>query len=93
LSIREGVEKMLKFIKNLFFKIGFIYGKFQYLIMTIAILGILDFFVYYELAVSMMTLLAPELAPVILLVFAWLMYKGIKKFIQTRRGKKYSFFF
>jgi hypothetical protein len=84
---------MLKFIKNLIFKIGFIYSKFQYLIMTIAILGILDFFVYYELAVSMMALLAPELAPVILLIFAWFMYKGIKKFIQTRRGKKYSFFF
>lgn len=83
---------MLKFVKNLIFKISYLYGKLQYLVMSIVVLGILDFFVYYELAVSMMALLAPELVPVILLIVAWLMYKGIKKFIQTRRGKKYSFF-
>ncbi|MEC0370396.1 hypothetical protein [Paenibacillus chibensis] len=83
---------MLKIMKYLIFKIGYIYGKFQYLIMSIAVIGILDFLVYYELAVSMMALLAPELAPVVLLIIAWLMYKGIKKFIETRRGKKYSFF-
>lgn len=83
---------MLKIMKHLVLKIGYIYGKFQYLIMSIAVIGILDFLVYYELAVSMMALLAPELAPVVLLIIAWLMYKGIKKFIQTRRGKKYSFF-
>ncbi|MBD3919354.1 hypothetical protein H8B09_11365 [Paenibacillus sp. PR3] len=85
---------LMKIIKNLIFRIGFLYSKLQFLIMTIAILGILDFFVYYELAVSMMTLLAPEIAPVILLIFAWLIYKGIKKYIQdTRdtRNKKYSF--
>lgn len=83
---------MLKIMKHLIFKIGYIYGKFQYLIMNIAVIGILDFLVYYELAVSMMALLDPELAPVVLLIIAWLMYKGIKRFIQTRRGNKYSFF-
>ncbi|MDB5056072.1 MAG: hypothetical protein JWM44_4122 [Bacilli bacterium] len=83
---------MLNIIKNLIFKIGFLFAKLEYLIMTIVILGILDYMVYYELAVFLTTLLAPELAPVILLIFAWLIYKGIKKFIRNRRNKKYSFF-
>jgi hypothetical protein len=81
---------MKKFIEDILYKTINLYEKLNYIIMTIVILGILDF-AYYEFAVSLLTMLAPELAPIIVIIFIWIIYKGIRRYYKNQKGKKYSF--
>jgi hypothetical protein len=82
---------MKRFIGKIVYKMINLYEKLNYIIMTIVVLGILDV-AYYEFAVSLLTMLAPELAPIIVIVFIWIIYKGIIRYYKNQKGKKYSFF-
>jgi hypothetical protein len=77
-------------IGRIIYKMIYLYEKLNYLIMTVVVLGILDMFVYYEFALSLMTLLAPEIAPLLIIVFIWIIYKGIRKYYKNQKDKKYS---
>jgi hypothetical protein len=80
---------MKRFIGKILYKSIYLYEKLNYIIMTIVVLGSLDF-AYYEFTVSLLTMLAPELAPIIASVFIWIIYKGIKRYYKNQKGKKYS---
>jgi hypothetical protein len=82
---------MRKFFGKLIIKFGILYAKVSYLLLTIMVLGILEVGLYYELAVSMMGMLAPEIAPIIIILLIWLAYKGIRKLYKNSKNKKYSF--
>jgi hypothetical protein len=81
---------MKRFIGKILYKTINLYEKLNLIIMTIVVLGILDF-AYYEFVLSLLTMLAPELAPIIVIVFIWIIYKGIKRYYKNQKGKKYSF--
>jgi hypothetical protein len=81
---------MKRFIGKMLYKTINLYEKLNYIIMTIVVIGILDF-AYYEFAVSLLTMLAPELAPIIVIVFIWIIYKGIKRYYKNQKSKKFSF--
>lgn len=75
----------MKTITKLFFRVSFIIQKLQWVILSIFVLGLVDLFAYYEVATSMLALLAPEIAPILMLViFVW----GIVKLIKQRRTKR-----
>jgi uncharacterized membrane protein len=82
---------MKRFIGRILYRTINLYNKLNYMILTIVVLGILDF-AYYEFAVTLLTMLAPELAPIIGIIFIWIIYKGIKRYYKNQKGKKYSFF-
>jgi hypothetical protein len=82
---------MKTFIRNLRNQFSLFYAMLNHLVMTIMVLGILEIGIYYEMIVSMMAVLAPELAPIIVILFIWIAYKGIKKLYDNSKNKKYCF--
>jgi hypothetical protein len=80
---------MMKLYHKIKYKINLIYYKFNYLLMAIMVLGILELGLYYELMVSMMAFLAPELAPIIIILLLWIMFKGIRRLYKNNKNKKY----
>jgi hypothetical protein len=80
---------MMKLYQKIKYKTSLLYYKFNNLLLAIMVLGILELGLYYELMVSMMTLLAPELAPIIIILLLWIMYKGIRRLYKNSKNKKY----
>lgn len=73
-------------------KLFSIYTKINTFILTIMVLGIVELGIYYDVMISLMALLAPELAPIIIVVFIWILYNGIKRLYENSKNKKYIFF-
>jgi hypothetical protein len=78
-------------IRSLRISIGMIYAKVSHLVLTIMVLGILEVGIYYEMAISMMAMLAPEIAPIIIILLVWVAYKGIRKLYESSKNKKLLF--
>jgi len=85
---------MMKLLfEKLKFKLILIYSKMNAFILTIIILGILEVGIYYEILISLMALLAPGFAPILIVIFIWIFYKGIKRLYQSSRNKRSIFIF
>ncbi|WNR44071.1 hypothetical protein [Paenibacillus roseipurpureus] len=78
-------------LEKLKLKLIFIYSKINAFILTIMVLGIIEIGVYFDLLISMMGLLAPELAPILIVIFIWILYKGIKRLYENSKNHKYFF--
>jgi hypothetical protein len=78
-------------IRSLRIYIGMIYAKVSHLVLTIMVLGILEVGIYYEMAVSMMAILGPGVAPILIILFIWITYKGIRKLYENSKSKKLLF--
>ena len=79
-------------MKNLYQKFKnkmiFLYSKLNSLMLSIMVLGILEIGIYYEVLISIVAFLAPEIAPIIVVAFIWILYKGIKRLYQESKRKK-----
>jgi hypothetical protein len=82
---------MKSWIRSFNVKIGMIYAKVSHVVLSIMVLGILEVGIYYELAISMMGMLAPEIAPIIIILLIWIAYKGIRKLYESSKSKKLLF--
>ena len=82
----------MKFFERLKFKLVSIYTKINTLILTVMVLGILELGVYFDVLISLMAFLAPELAPILLVLFGWILYKGIKRLYENSKNKRCIFF-
>jgi hypothetical protein len=90
--IRRASSMKKVLYEKLKMKLFSIYTKINTFILTIMVLGIVELGIYYDVMISLMALLAPELAPIIIVVFIWILYNGIKRLYENSKNKKYIFF-
>jgi hypothetical protein len=83
-------------LKRLMYKFVFYYQKFQFLILSIFVVGLVDYFFLYELLVSIAPLasvFALEAAPVLFTVLLIVAIRGIIQLVRKKlkQRKHYSF--
>jgi hypothetical protein len=82
--------KLVAFLRRMMFRMSYYYQKVHFLILSIFVAGIVEYFFLYEFFMSIMAfapLLAAEIIPVaILIMLAIVVWKGVK-YIQKKMDK------
>jgi hypothetical protein len=86
--------KLIEILRRIYYMLIYYYQKFQFIVLSIVVVGIVDYFFLYEILVSLMPLmsiLALEIAPVFILSI--IIIRGIIKFIRkkVKENKHYQF--
>jgi hypothetical protein len=80
----------MKVFSRFIFNCYAIIQKFQWFILSIFVLGLVDLFAYYEVATSFLALLATEFAPIIGIILFVILVWGILKRIKKRKKRSAS---
>jgi hypothetical protein len=79
--------KLIEILRRISYMVIFYYQKFQTIVLSIVVVGIVDYFFLYEIFVSLMplmSLLALEIAPVVIIILSMIIIKGVIKFIRKK---------
>lgn len=87
--------KVIDYLRKAFYKLSYYYQKFQLIVMSFVVAGIVDYFIIYEFFVSL-SALAPvfilEIVPVITIILSIIIIRGIIKFIKKMKENKHLLF-
>jgi len=83
---------MKKVYRKLYTMFLQLYAKINNIILSVMVLGLLELGAYYEVIISFLGVLAPEAMPILVIVFLWIAYKGIKKLYLMSKNKNLLFF-
>jgi hypothetical protein len=88
--------KLIEILRRIYYMLIYYYQKFQFIVLSIVVVGIVDYFFLYEILVSLMPLmsiLALEIAPVFIIILSIIIIRGIIKFIRkkVKENKHYQF--
>ncbi|MBB6732630.1 hypothetical protein [Cohnella zeiphila] len=67
-------------------RVGVWIQRAQYALIGLILLGALDYFAAYDLLIALFGTLGPGVAPLVLIVVLFLLYKGYRRSRRTRRG-------
>lgn len=83
------------YLRRAYYKLSYYYQKFQFIVMSILVAGIVDYFFIYEILVSLSGLvpvLMLEIAPIIIIILSIIIIRGIVKFIKKMEENKHLLF-
>lgn len=87
--------KVCDYLRRTYYKVNYYYQKFQLIVMSFVVVGIVDYFFLYEIFVSL-SALAPvfllEIIPVLIIILSILIIRGIIKFIKKMKENKHLLF-
>ncbi|MEC0239950.1 hypothetical protein P4H66_08835 [Paenibacillus dokdonensis] len=87
--------KAFDYLRRAYYKLSYYYQKFQFIVMSIVVAGIVDYFFIYEILVSLSALVPVfilEIAPVIIIILSIIIIRGIVKFIKKMKENKHLLF-
>lgn len=87
--------KVLDYLRRAYSKLGYYYSKFQLIIMSFVVVGIVDYFFIYEIFISLSALLPMfilEIGPVLILLLSIILIRGIVKFKKKMKENKHLLF-
>lgn len=87
--------KAFDFVRRAYYKLSYYYQKFQFIVMSIVVAGIVDYFFIYEILVSLSGLIPVfmlEIGPIIIIILSIIMVRGIVKFIKKMKENKLLLF-
>lgn len=71
--------------------LGYYYSKFQLIVMSFVVVGIVDYFFIYEIVISLSSLVPMfilEIGPVIIILLSIILIRGIVKFKKKMKENK-----
>lgn len=83
--------KAIDYLRRAYYKLGYYYQKFQLIVMSFVVVGIVDYFFIYEIFVSLSALFPVfilEIAPVIIIILSIFIIRGIVKYIKKMKENK-----
>ncbi len=87
--------KVLDYLRRAYYKLSYYYQKFQLIVMSFVVVGIVDYFFLYEIFVSF-SALAPvfliEISPVIMIIFSVFIIRGVVKLMKKIKENKHLLF-
>ncbi|MRN53759.1 hypothetical protein [Paenibacillus monticola] len=66
---------------------AFYYQKLQFIVLSVVVVGIVDYFFIYELFISLSTLVPVfflEIGPIMLIILSVIILRGVFKFIRKK---------
>jgi len=87
--------KAIDYLRRVYYMLNYYYQKFQLIIMSFVVVGIVDYFFLYEIFISLSALVPVflvEISPVILLIVSIFIIRGIVKFIKKMKENKHLLF-
>ena len=87
--------KAFDYLRRAYYMLNYYYQKFQLIIMSFVVVGIVDYFFLYEIFISLSALVPlflVEISPVILLIVSIFIIRGIVKFIKKMKENKHLLF-
>ncbi|MNI57059.1 hypothetical protein D3C73_1120970 [compost metagenome] len=78
---------LVNLIRRILFKMAFYYQKFQFIVLSIFAVGIVDYFFIYEILVTLSPFIPTlflEIGPIVLIIISIIIIKGITKYIQRK---------
>lgn len=79
--------RLLYFLRRVLYTIAFYYQKLQFIVLSVVVVGIADYFFIYELFVSLSTLVPVfflEMGPIIIIILSVIILRGLFKFIRKK---------
>ncbi|GAA0137101.1 hypothetical protein YSY43_39420 [Paenibacillus sp. YSY-4.3] len=87
--------KAFDYIRRAYYKLSYYYQKSQFIVMSFVVAGIVDYFIIYEIFVSLSGLvpvLMLEIAPVLIIILSIFIIRGIVKYIKKMKENKHLLF-
>ena len=87
--------KAFDYLRIAYYKLNYYYQKFQLIVMSFVVVGIVDYFFLYEIFVSISALVPVfllEISPVIIIILSIIIIRGIVKFIKKMKENKHLLF-
>ncbi|CAI6087056.1 hypothetical protein COHCIP112018_05310 [Cohnella sp. JJ-181] len=87
--------KVLDYLKRAYRKLGYYYSKFQLIVLSFVVVGIVDYFLIYEIVISLSSLVPMfilEIGPVIIILLSIILIRGIIKFKKKMKENKHLLF-
>ncbi|MEK5255266.1 hypothetical protein NST74_17520 [Paenibacillus sp. FSL F4-0125] len=87
--------KAFDYLRRAYYKLSYYYQKFQLIVMSFLVVGIVDYFFIYEIFVSLSALVPVfviEIAPIIIIILSIIIIRGIVKFIKKMKENKHLLF-
>lgn len=78
---------IMDIIRKTIYKMFYYYQKFQLLILPIFVVGITDYFILYELIISLspfIPILLLEIGPIMIIILSVIIFRGVIRFIQKK---------
>jgi hypothetical protein len=83
----------MEWLRKTTYQLVFFYQKIQYYFLSIVVVGIVDYFLLYELSMSLIALLAVEAAPILIVIFSVIMIRELIKWIKRKMRDKNHYVF
>jgi hypothetical protein len=84
---------IIEWLRKTTYQLVFFYHKIQYYLLSIVVVGIADYFLLYELSMSLIALLAVEAAPILIVIFSVIMIRELIKWIKRKMRDKNHYVF
>jgi hypothetical protein len=83
----------MEWLRKTTYQLVFFYQKIQYYFLSIVVVGIVDYFLLYELSMSLIALLAVEAIPILIVIFSVIMIRELIKRIKRKMKDKNHYVF
>jgi hypothetical protein len=84
---------IIVWLRKTTYQLVFFYQKIQYYLLSIVVVGIADYFLLYELSMSLIALLAVGAIPILLIIFSVIMIRELIKWIKRKmKGENHYVF-
>jgi hypothetical protein len=84
---------IIVWLRKTTYQLVFFYQKIQYYLLSIVVVGIADYFLLYELSMSLIALLAVEAIPILIVIFSVIMIRELIKRIKRKMKDKNHYVF
>lgn len=87
--------KVIDYIRRAYYRLSYYYQKFQLIVMSFVVVGMVDYFFLYEIFVSLSALVPVfliEISPFLIVIVSIFIIRGIVKFIKKMKENKHLLF-
>jgi hypothetical protein len=87
--------KAIDYLRRAYYRLSYYYQKFQLIVMSFVVVGMVDYFFLYEIFVSLSALVPVfllEISPFIIIILSIFIIRGIVKFIKKMKENKHLLF-
>lgn len=78
---------IINYIRRTIYKLLYYYQRFQFLVLSIFVVGITEYFILYEILISLtpfIPILLLEVGPIIIIILSVIIVRGVIKFIHKK---------
>jgi hypothetical protein len=84
---------IIVWLRKTTYQLVFFYQKIQYYLLSVVVVGIADYFLLYELSMSLVALLAVQAVPILIVIFSVILIRGLIKWIKRKMKDKNHYVF